>query len=209
MVLDRYRTAMDWLFDPLSMGAHRVGLTPNMVSATSLAFAVFAGALFLLADATRPELLILGAAAVAVNAVLDAVDGKLARLTNQASRQGDYLDHVVDRYADLFILGGLTLSPLGNVYWGLGAIIGVLMTSYMGTQAQALGLGRDYGGLLGRADRLVMLMAYPLVAWWLATNRVALPFDMLPLTPLLAYFALVGNVTAIQRFSKGWRELSS
>ena len=37
---------------------------------------------------------------------------------------------------------------------------GVLMSSYLGTQAQAVGLKRNYGGILGRADRLVLLMVF-------------------------------------------------
>ena len=47
---------------------------------------------------------------------------------------------------------------------GFGAIIGVLMLSYMGTQAQAVGAGREYAGLLGRADRLIVLMLVPILS---------------------------------------------
>ena len=41
------------------------------------------------------------------------------------------------------------------VPWQIGvfALTGVLMSSYLGTQAQAVGVGRYYGGILGRADR--------------------------------------------------------
>ena len=38
------------------------------------------------------------------------------------------------------------------------AVIGVLLASYMGTQAQALGLGREYRGILGRADRIAVIV---------------------------------------------------
>ncbi len=43
------------------------------------------------------------------------------------------------------------------VSWQIGvfALTGVLMASYLGTQAQAVGVGRYYGGLLGRSDRSV------------------------------------------------------
>ncbi|HVL47969.1 MAG TPA: CDP-alcohol phosphatidyltransferase family protein [Candidatus Thermoplasmatota archaeon] len=191
------------------MGFHRVGITPNALSVVSLVFAALAGGVFFVATRERPELMLVAGALVAANALLDALDGKLARLTKQETRRGDYLDHVIDRYADVFILGGLALSPVGNVYWGLGAVSGVLLTSYMGTQAQALGLGRDYGGLLGRADRLVLLMAMPFVAWYVFVSDIHLPWDASPMTLLLAWFALVGNVTAIQRFAKGWKELGA
>lgn len=207
MVLERYRTGWDAFLLPLARGMRLVGLTPNGVTVLSLAFAVLAAVAFAMADASRPWLLLAGAAMVSVNAILDGLDGRLARLTNTSSRRGDYLDHVVDRYADLSILLGLSLSPLADDRWGLFAIVGTFLTSYMGTQAQALGLGRNYGGWLGRADRLVILIAVPTLwwgAWWLGFSW---PWSVTPLTLTLAYFAIVGNLTALQRFWGGWKQL--
>ena len=207
MVLERYRTGWDAFLLPLARGMRVVGLTPNGVTVISLLFAGLAALAFGLADAPGSWLLLGGALMVGVNAILDGLDGRLARLTNTTSRRGDYLDHVVDRYADLAILLGLTLSPLADGTWGLFAIVGTFLTSYMGTQAQALGLGRNYGGWLGRADRLVILIAVPTL-WWLATAMgLAWPWSMTPLTLTLAYFAIVGNLTALQRFWAGWKAL--
>src|SRR3970040_1858595 len=68
-----------------------------------------------------------------------------------------YLD-ALDRYADVFMLGGVAFSAMYCQLWvGTLALLGVLLTSYMGTQAQAVGQGRQYRGILGRADRLVLL----------------------------------------------------
>ena len=36
----------------------------------------------------------------------------------------------------------------------------------MGTQAQAVGAGREYAGLLGRADRLVVLAIVPVIQYF-------------------------------------------
>lgn len=209
MVLERYRTGWDAFLLPLARGMRVIGLTPNMLTVVSLLFAVAAAVAFALATADRVILLLVGALCVGANAILDGLDGRLARLMNSESKRGDYLDHIVDRYADLSILLGLTLSPLGNETWGLFAIVGTLLTSYMGTQAQALGLGRNYAGLLGRADRLVLLIAVPTL-WWGATwLGLAWPWAMTPVTLMLAYFAIVGNLTAVQRFWSGWRQLGA
>src|SRR5439155_10650742 len=126
---------------------HHWGITPDVLTIASLVFAVAAALAFAFADGSREWFFLVGAVAVAVNAILDGLDGRVARITRTESKRGDYLDHVVDRYADVAILLGLALSPLGNLLWGLLAIVGTLLTSYMGTQAQALGLGRDYGGM--------------------------------------------------------------
>lgn len=207
MVLERYRTGWDAFLLPLARGMRVVGLTPNGVTLISLVFAVLAALALALARDPGSWLLAAGAGLVALNAILDGLDGRLARLTNTSSKRGDYLDHVVDRYADFAILLGLTLSPLADDTWGLLAIAGTFLTSYMGTQAQALGLGRNYGGWLGRADRLVILIAVPAL-WWAATSLgLAWPWSVTPFTLTLAYFAIVGNLTALQRFWSGWRAL--
>lgn len=209
MVLERYRTGWDAFLLPLARGLQTVGLTPNRVTVLSLFFALVAAVAFALADASRLWLLFAGAAAVSVNAILDGLDGRLARLTNASTKRGDYLDHVTDRYADLAILVGLSLSPLADLRWGIFAIAGTFLTSYMGTQAQALGLGRNYAGWLGRADRLVILIAVPAL-WWIATwFGLAWPWSATPITVMLAYFALVGNLTALQRFWSGWKQLGT
>jgi archaetidylinositol phosphate synthase len=168
-------------------------------------FALAAALAFGFADAARPWLLVVGAVAVAINALFDGLDGRLARLTKTETKQGDYLDHAVDRYADVAILLGLALSPLGDLRWGLFALVGTLLTSYMGTQAQALGLGRNYAGWLGRADRLVILMAIPVLDALATYAGLALPIR--PIVLMLGYFAIVGNLTALQRFWTGWRAL--
>jgi archaetidylinositol phosphate synthase len=70
------------------------------------------------------------------------------------------------------------------------------MTSYLGTQAQAVGLDRVYGGLLGRADRLALVGVVTTVAAVVQTQ-----FGGLTVVGwLLVVFAVVGHLTALQRF---------
>src|SRR5437867_9018264 len=95
--------------------------------------------------------------ALPISSYLDALDGRVAKLFRKTSVRGDLVDHVFDRYADVFIVSGIGFGLYCRLSVGFFAIIGILLTSYMGTQAQALGQGRRYAGLLGRADRLVLL----------------------------------------------------
>jgi hypothetical protein len=87
------------------------------------------------------------------------------------------------------------------------------MTSYMGTQAQALGCGRDYGGILGRADRLVILIIIPLLQMWvnyyIPSGRLPLPgmFRITVLEYTMLWFFIAGNITALHRGIQSWREL--
>jgi archaetidylinositol phosphate synthase len=70
----------------------------------------------------------------------------------------------------------------------------------MGTQAQAIGHIRDYSGLLGRADRLALLIVFPVIQHVTLPLSFQLPWGTTVLELVLIYFAVVGNITALQRF---------
>ena len=201
MVLDRKRDTVDPL---LSVVAKRFSkVNPDMLTWLALLFAFFSGLSFYFSS---PEYelfnyyLFFAALFVFLNGLFDAIDGKVAKLTKKTSLRGDFLDHALDRYADVFMVGGLALSSWCRPSIGLLAIIGVLLTSYMGTQSQAMGHKRDYSGLLGRADRLVLLIIFPIVQHITLRYSLQLPWETTILEWVLIYFAVIGNITAIQRF---------
>ena len=186
--------------------------SPNAISSMSLVIAFLAA----LATFYSPEhwqiLLPLVSILVLLSGLLDALDGKVARLTGKTSKRGDFLDHVLDRYADVLMIGAVAVSAWCNPYLGMAAIIGVLLTSYMGTQAQAVGAGRKYSGLLGRADRIVLSFLIPLVQFAImsVTGNGWLSFGSIHLSAfelMMLWFAVVGNITAIQRAWGTWQEL--
>lgn len=194
MTLDKYRPYADRALEPFVEGADRVGMTPNGVSVLAFVLAGVAAGAFYVAGA-NPRWYLLGALFVLLNGALDLLDGALARRQNVASTAGDLLDHVLDRYADILIIAGLA-AGIGEYALGFVAVTGVLMTSYLGTQAQAVGLDRVYGGLLGRADRLVLVGVVTVL-----TGLVPVTIGWFTLVGwLLVVFAVVGHVTALQRF---------
>ncbi|MFB6251904.1 MAG: CDP-alcohol phosphatidyltransferase family protein [Halobellus sp.] len=205
MTLDQYREFADRLLAPFVSAADRLGLSPDGVSVVAFGFAVAAGGAFYLAT---PTWYVLGALFVFVNGWLDLVDGALARAQGVDSDGGDLLDHVLDRYADISMLVGLAA---GTDAYGLGlaAVTGVLMTSYLGTQIQAVGLGREYGGLVGRADRLAIIgVATVLTALGRVVPGPALGVLGVSIVGwLLVFFAVVGHLTALQRFWGAWSDL--
>ena len=213
MVLDGQRSKADRFITPVAK--RLINVNPNTISWIGLILAFISGLLFYLSG-TRGEwewMLILGAVIVLTSGYFDALDGKVAKLAGKASKKGDYLDHVFDRYADIFMIGGVAISTWCNPYIGLFALVGVLLTSYMGTQAQAVGAPRLYAGLLGRADRVVLSTLFPIIQFiwmWLGYGD----FDVFGyitlnwLEIMMLWFAVVGNLTAIQRAIVTWRNLS-
>ncbi|WP_411963217.1 CDP-alcohol phosphatidyltransferase family protein [Haloferax sp. YSMS24] len=200
MTLDQYRDTADKLLAPFVAAADTAGLSPNGVSVIAFAFAIAAGVAFGIAD---PLWYGLGALFVFLNGWLDLVDGALAREQGVSSKAGDLLDHVLDRYADIVVLVGLA-AGIDSFALGLAAVTGVLMTSYLGTQIQAVGLGRAYGGLVGRADRLALI---GLVGFASAVYTGTLGGFTL-VGWLLVFFAIVGHLTALQRFWGAWGDLT-
>ncbi|HJK00924.1 MAG TPA: CDP-alcohol phosphatidyltransferase family protein [Methanocorpusculum sp.] len=207
MTLDLFRPKISFIVIPLAKIIASLHLTPNACTMLSLLTAIASGVFFGLGETLFAVVLMF------VSAFFDAIDGAVARLTGIASPAGDYLDHVFDRYADIFIITGI--FAWGMFAWtsmisawiiGVFALTGVLMSSYLGTQAQAVGLKRNYGGLLGRADRLVLLLLFGVIE---VIFPVPLLFGLPALGLLLMIFGVFGHVTAIQRFVSDWRELNA
>jgi archaetidylinositol phosphate synthase len=202
MTLDRFRPLANKLLKPFVDASQWMGLTPNAVSVLAFVLAAAAGGAFYLGP-ENPSWYLGGALLVFLNGWMDLLDGALARRQGTDSRAGDLLDHVIDRYADIVMISGFA-AGLERYALGLAAVTGVLMTSYLGTQSQAVGLDRVYGGLLGRADRLV-LMGFTALAAAVVTDAF---YGFTVVGWLLVAFAVIGHFTALQRFVGAFRALS-
>lgn len=201
MVLDQKRSLVDPLLT--SFAKRFSSFSPDVFTWIALFFAGCAAVLFYFSTPdSELEILFLPLASLCVflNGFFDALDGKIAKLHHLSSKRGDFLDHALDRFADVFIVGGLALSPWCHLEFGFFAMIGMLLTSYMGTQAQAVGMNRLYTGLLGRADRLAVLIFAPLIQHILLWYAVPSFFGYTLLDWVLLYLAIVGIFTAVQRF---------
>jgi archaetidylinositol phosphate synthase len=79
-------------------------------------------------SADRPWALIAVIGFLVTNWVGDSLDGTLARYRQrQRPRYGFYVDHVVDMFGTLFLLGGLGLSG----YMSLSVAVGLIVAYYM------------------------------------------------------------------------------
>ncbi len=207
MTLHDHRGRFDRRMEPFITWCARQGITPNQLTIVSLVLTAGAAVCFYFSNPASYWLLPVGGVLLMVGAMLDSADGLLARYTDTASPRGDYLDHTFDRFADVLLLVGLSFSTWVPLWIGMLAIVGTLLTSYMGTQAQAVGVGRDYGGLLGRADRMTILFIAPFAQAALEVIGYTLPMGTNLLEVSLVIIAVAGNITAIQRFYVSYRAL--
>jgi len=169
-------------------------LDPSVLTWTSLVISVVA--FYLLAVAGMDSdgaMMILGAVVlVLVAGLFDALDGALARHQGTDGPYGDFLDHTIDRVVDvgLIIAIGYNAAFVIDPLAGWAAALLTLLGSYMGTQAQSVGLGRLYGGF-SRADRLVVtLVGLIWAAWQAGTGGAGIEISA---AHEYAHWALLGN----------------
>ncbi len=111
----------------------RTSITPSYVSFFSFILAMVGAFFFLLGGYIN---LVVGALLAQVSSVIDGCDGEIARLKFQATEFGGWFDAVLDRYADAFLLFGLTYhvyvanSDIFALFIGFLAMIGTFMNSY-------------------------------------------------------------------------------
>jgi len=111
--------------------AHRMPARVNSDHLTVLALLAMLGAglSYWLASVT-PIGLFLVVIFLAVNWFGDSLDGTLARVRDQQRpRYGYYVDHVVDAFGILFLLGGLGLSGYMSPFVALGILLAYFMMS--------------------------------------------------------------------------------
>ena len=164
-MFEQFREKWSKAMHPLIL---RLGDTnPNTLTWTSLVVSLVA--FWLVANAGIDDegaLMIVGAVIlIGIAGVLDALDGDLARHQGTSGPYGDFLDHTIDRVVDIGLIVAIGInSEFGvDLSLALGAALLTLMGSYMGTQAQSVGLGRIYGGF-SRADRMVITVVGMLLA---------------------------------------------
>ena len=85
------------------------------------------------------------------------LDGMVAVAAGKASRRGEILNDLPDRVSDVIIFVGVAHSGLMNPIFGYWAAIVALLTAYVGLFGQALGVQREFGGIMSKPWRMVAL----------------------------------------------------
>jgi archaetidylinositol phosphate synthase len=188
-------TSRIWEF--LARGLVRAGWSPNAVTLAGLVLVVVASLAYL----WHRNSLVYGLC-LALALTSDGLDGAVARLTGRSTRFGGYLDAVVDRYQEIFVLAAIAWV---QDCWPVAffAITGALLTSYNKARV-ALEIAidnNDWPDLLERLERMLILIALLLADTLLQGHGwLVLPGGVLLLGAL-------AHLTAFQRFLRARRRL--
>ena len=186
---DRMRVWFRWYYGPIAAWLDRTGIHPNVLTLIGLAGTVGVAVLIALGHMTTAGILLL------IMGPIDAMDGALARLRNQATKWGAFVDAVTDRYSELFLFLGflihfLLLKNSTGIIFAYLAAAGSVMVSYVKARADASKLDANVG-LLTRVERYIVLIPglifnFPLIA--------------------LIIIAVFANFTALQRIYRARRD---
>jgi phosphatidylglycerophosphate synthase len=123
----------------------------------------------------NPWGLLLATVCLALNWFGDSLDGTLARVRNrQRPRYGFYVDHMIDSFGALFLMGGLAVS--GYVDWriAMGMLVAFFLLSIESYLASyTLGIFRLSFAKLGPTEIRILLGVANIVLFFLPAARIS------------------------------------
>ena len=134
----------------------RHGIHPDAVSYLSILAAIIAAICFWKSGDSR-WLLIVAPLLCYLRLWFNMLDGMVAVAAGKASRRGEILNDLPDRISDVIIFVGVAHSGLMNPFIGYWAAIFAVVTAYVGLFGQALGVEREFGGIMSKPWRMVAL----------------------------------------------------
>jgi CDP-diacylglycerol--glycerol-3-phosphate 3-phosphatidyltransferase len=187
---DKMRIWFRWYLNPIAGFFNHLGIRPNTVTLIGLMGTIGCAVLIALGHMTWAGILLL------IMGPVDAMDGALARLRNEASEWGAFVDAVTDRYSELFLFLGFLIyymlhANAAGVILAYLAAAGSVLVSYIKARADASKLDANVG-LLTRVERYIVLIP-------------GLIFN-LPLLVLII-IAVLANFTAMQRILRVRRDV--
>ena len=168
--------------------AHNIGLTPNIVSLIGLALALLSAFAYTVKQ-SQALWILLATILFLASGFCDALDGAIARIYQQTSVFGGFLDSLLDRYADIAVYVGVIIGGLCDPLWGLAALAGSMMVSYSRARAEAAEIKMESIGVAERAERMLILSIASIAAiFWLPALNIG-----------IILLAVLSNLTVLQR----------
>ncbi len=196
----------------------RIGITPNIVTTIGLLGNIAAAGILVYAGYTGTpsemnyDLVTWAGAIIILFSLFDMLDGQVARLGNMATTFGAMYDSVLDRYCELFTLGGISYYLLQKGYVAgalvtFVALVGSIMVSYVRARAEGLGLECKIG-FMQRPERVVVTAAGCLATGITGLSVNPGEFDAaVILIVAMGIIAVFANLTAFARVDHARRQL--
>jgi CDP-diacylglycerol--glycerol-3-phosphate 3-phosphatidyltransferase len=194
---DNMRVWFRWYYHPIAEFLNRIGIHPNTLTLIGLAGTVGVAVLIAFGHMTWAGILLL------IMGPVDAMDGALARLRNEVSAWGAFVDSVTDRYSELFLFLGFLIHyivqmNIAGILLAYLAAAGSVLVSYVKARADASRLDANVG-LLTRVERYLVLIP------GLIFSGLYPPLALIT----LIIISILANFTALQRIFRVRRDVLS
>ncbi|MEM4334833.1 MAG: CDP-alcohol phosphatidyltransferase family protein [Candidatus Caldarchaeum sp.] len=166
----------------------KAGISPNFLTAAGVGLTFLSLFFYGLARVERVYFLAAGFV-LSLGALLDGLDGSLARLTGSQSRMGAFVDSVSDRVSDSLIVVGFMITGYVDGLLAVVMLASSMLVSYVRARGESLSVSLKEVGIGERAVRVVAAILGTFLAY---------------LNPLMLYvsavfISVVSFITVVQR----------
>jgi phosphatidylglycerophosphate synthase/flavodoxin len=176
-------------------------LNPDIVSYSAVVVAAGTGWCFYKATDSR-FLLIIAIILTFLRMTLNTIDGVMAIQRGKHSLEGEIVNALPDRYSDIFVVGGIVLSPLCRDWLGLSALATMFLVSYSGVLGKAISVSWQHQGPMGKVERMIIIMTFSFFQFFLLPNHQGITIASITITPMemaMGLFVFLGQYTILRR----------
>jgi phosphatidylglycerophosphate synthase len=174
----------------------KANIHPDAVSYASIVASLLAGLCFWKASAF-PRLLLIAPLLCYVRLWLNMLDGMVALAAEKASPRGEILNDLPDRVSDVVIFVGVAHSGLCHLISGYWCAIFALLTAYVGMFGQAVGVQREFSGVMSKPWRMVALHVGAWVTFAMLWRGNSIGWDRLSILDWTCVLIVCGCIQTI------------
>lgn len=143
---------------------HKLGITANQITLSSIVLSLIIGIFFWFADGYNLFFLALPIG-LFIRMALNALDGMMARMYNQQSKKGELLNEFGDVVSDIFIFFPLLKFEQSNLYLVVSFICLSIINEFVGILGKVISNERRYEGPMGKSDRAFIIGIYGILSF--------------------------------------------
>ena len=170
----------------------RLNIHPDAISYASVVAAAIAAVCFW-KSGPRPWLLLIAPLFCYLRLWFNMLDGMVALASGKASWRGEILNDLPDRISDVLIFAGAAHSGWMNPFVGYWAAIFALLTAYVGMFGQAVGVQREFSGVMSKPWRMVLLH----LGAWATFARPSVTIDRFTILDFTCFLIIAGCLQTI------------
>jgi archaetidylinositol phosphate synthase len=202
-LLNKLRDSLEPSLIKLGRSFASTGLSANFWTGMGLAISIVAGIAyssdsFISIDwAPWSFASVIGGALILLSGFCDIVDGSVARIRNQATRKGAFLDSSFDKIAEIVIFAGIAYGKLADPFLCLVGLGMSLLVSYTRARAESFGVKLKGVGIGERAERMLIIAIIGIIPVREAMEGA------------IIIVSVVAGITSVQRIVATAKKLSS